>query len=208
MLLLLPFSSCLTTLQLLVTYENIVTDNRVTGLWKNNDDHIQVQKLMDSRFNDIFEKERASNKTVSKQDSLFYIKNYVITYGSGNLNYAWLGALVTFGDSKFINLYYQECYDRNGKVIHLNYQNSLDGSIIAKIEWKDPNIAQVRFLNGDYIKEVIISGKARIRHEYDPLFGTFIITASSNEMEKFLEKYGNDEHLYDKGVSYTLERKN
>ena len=60
---------------------------------------------------------------------------------------------------------------------------------------------------GDYIKEIVQTGKARISHEYDPLFGTFVISASSQQLEQFLEKYGDDERLYSEENTITLFRK-
>ena len=59
---------------------------------------------------------------------------------------------------------------------------------------------EVQFLNSTYIKEVILQNQARIKHEYDELYNTFIITASSNELLEFLRKYGNNETLYNKKI--------
>ncbi len=201
-------SSCITSLQNLATYENIVTDNRITGVWTGDEKQIRIQKLVDSKLNNIFKEARTSNNPISERDSIFYLQHYIITYGNESFNYIWSAAFVNVGGSKFINLSQEECNDKNDKKAYLDVENSLNGSIIAKFEWKNQNTAQLQFLNGDYIKEIILAGKIRIKHEYDPLFGTFIITASSKELEQFLEKYGHDDRLYKGGSIITLERKN
>lgn len=203
----LTLPSCITNLQELANYENIVSDNSITGFWVSAEKQIQIQKLGDSKFKDVFKEARANNNIISEQDSIFYLKHYVITYRNENLNYIWSAAFVNVEDSRFINLSQEECNDKNNKGAYLGGENILSGSIIAKFEWKNQNTVKLQFLNGDYIKEIILAGKIRIKHEYDPLFGTFIITASSKQLEQFLEKYGHDERLYKGGSIITLERK-
>ena len=88
--------------------------------------------------------------------------------------------------------------------IHLGKETST----IAKLEWKNNNSLIIHFLDGDYIKQIVLNGNARIKHEYDPLFGTFAITASSDELEQFVEKYGNNENLFKGGNTIILTRKN
>jgi len=57
--------------------------------------------------------------------------------------------------------------------------------------------------NNDY--EYILG--ARIKNETDELYGTFLITASTRELQQFLEKYGNDSRFFNKENSVTLNRK-
>jgi hypothetical protein len=77
---------------------------------------------------------------------------------------------------------------------------------LAKISFVNNNM-MISFLNGDYIKELISSGRVRIKHEKEDLFGSCVITASSDELKQFLEKYGNDDRLYSKNNLITLTRK-
>ena len=88
---------------------------------------------------------------------------------------------------------------------YMNY--NLPTFSIAKVEIANNQNIQLRFLNGDYIKELIKSGNVRIKHEKDELFETFVVTASSAELRQFLTKYGHDERLFSKENSITLTRK-
>ncbi|HUS01195.1 MAG TPA: hypothetical protein VMY77_05685 [Chitinophagaceae bacterium] len=206
---LLTLPSCLTIVQSLVTHDNIITDNRMYGLWIGpGTKSILVQKLMNSKLKNLFIE--AEYKGYTSEDSVFYTKLSVISFRENNLEYTWLAGLVKIKDHYYLNLKPEECLSTNGKEAYrLNGRDFLITSSIAKLEWKNNNTLLLTFLNGNFIKEIILNGKARINHEYDPLFDTFVITASSQELQQFLEKYGNNESLFKGGntITITLTRK-
>lgn len=197
-------SSCLTIMQSLITPDNIITDSRLEGLWSNSDSKsIRVQKFMDSKFKKMFAELKDDWKHTEK-DSIFYSKLYVISLREEDLVYTWLGGIVKIEDQYFLNLKPEDVLNDNEKEAHVE---GLATSSIAKIEWGNDNSMILYFLNGEYIKEVILNGKAQIKHEYDPLFGTFVITASSRELELFLRRYGSNQSLYKGGNTISLVRK-
>jgi hypothetical protein len=206
--LLLGLSSCLTILQSLNTPGNIVTDNRVEGVWVNLDwGNIVVQKLLNSKFKNIFSEMKRGDYTPT--DSAFYTAHYVVVYREKGLDYTWSAGMVKINDQYYLNLQPEECLGNNGtEAYRLQGRDFLTTSDIAKMEWKNNNSLVLHFINGDYIKEIVLNGKVRIRHEYDPLFDTFVITASPGELEQFLEKYGNNESLFKGGHTIILTRKN
>ncbi len=203
-LILLTLSSCLTIVQSLITPTNIFTDDRVEGQWIDSDwRSILVQRFMKSKAKNLFKEIKRSDYTA--EDSVFYTKFYVISYSEKNLNYSWFAGIVKIKDQFYLTLEPYECLNNNGK---LEYDLGKETSTIAKLEWKNNNSLILRFLDGDYIKQIILDGNVRIKHEYDPLYGTFVITASSWELEQFLEKYGNNESLFKGGNTIILTRKN
>ena len=128
----------------------------------------------------------------------------MISFREKNLDYSWFAGIVKIKDQYYLNLGPGECLSSSGKEA---YGLGKSTSSIAKLEWKNNNSLVLHFLNGDYIKEIVLNGMARIRHEYDPLFDTFVITASVRELEQFLEKYGNNESLFKGGSTIILRRK-
>ena len=201
---LLTLSSCLTIMQSLITPDNIITDKRIEGLWSKSDSKsILVQKLMDSIFKKMFTELKDDWKYTAR-DSVFYTKLYVISFREENLGYTWLAGIVKIQGQYFLNLVPEDILNDNENEVHVE---GMATSSIAKLEWKNDNSLILYFLNGDYIKEIILSGKARIKHEYDPLFDTFVITASSGELEQFLERYGNNQSLFKGGNTIILTRK-
>lgn len=202
--LLLTLTSCLTIMQSLITPDNIKTDKRIEGVWSKSDSKsILVQKFMDSKFKKVFTELKGEWKYTA-QDSIFYTQLYVISYREENLSYTWLAGIVKIEGQYFLNLKPEDILNENEKDINVDGEAT---SSIAKLEWKNDNSLILHFLNGDSIKEIILSGKARIKHEYDPLFNTLVITASSAELEQFLTRYGENQRLFDGGNTIILTRK-
>lgn len=203
-ILLLGFSSCLTIIHPLLTHDNIITDNRIKGTWITADSRImRVQEVMNSEFR--LTQEDLQKGKYTFEDSLFYAKHYFISYQQKELSYYWVAGLVKINGQYYLNLKPVVCLNKKGGGA---YDLGDETSTIAKLEWKGANAVSIQFLNGDRIKEIILSGKARIKYEHDPLFETFVITASSKELETFLEKYGNYESLFTGGETIDLVRKN
>lgn len=204
---LLMLSSCLTIVQPLITQNNIITDNRIEGLWNGSDSKtILIQKFKNSKFKNIFTDPEMKDKDwkYTREDSIFITKHYVISFRENNLDYTWLAGIAKISDQYYLNLLPEECLNNKGEK---EYDLGKVTSSIAKLKWENNNTLTICFLNGDYIKEIILDDKVRIRHEYDPLFGTFVITASSTELEQFLEKYGNNESLYKGSDPIIIRRK-
>ena len=177
------------------------------GTWADPDSKsILVQKFRNSKFKNLFkELDETKEGKYAKEDSILFTKLYVISFREKNLDYTWTAGMVKIKDQYYLNLVPEECLINNGQDAY-----KLDGentSSIAKLEWKTNNSAVLHFLNGDHIKKIILDGKARVKYEYDPLFDTFVITASSNELAQFLEKYGNDGRLFNGGETIAFTRK-
>ena len=204
---LLTLSSCLTILHPLVTADNIITDRRIEGTWTDSDSKsILVQRLMNSKMKDVFTNAKSEHWEYTKKDSAFYTKLYIITFREKDLDYTWIAGLVKIKDQFYLTLSPEECLSSNGKEAY-DLKRTKTASSVAKLTWKNNNSLSLGFLNGDHLKQIILNGKAKIKHEYDPLFGTFVITASSAEISQFLEKYGTNETLFKGGNAFTLTRK-
>ncbi len=208
-LILMTLSSCLTIVQSLTTPETILTDNRLVGNWIDPDSKkiYFVEGLLNSPLGkELFTNPLSKDHIqLDKEDSLYFTKHYLITTTEGNLTYLWILALVKIGGYYYINLLPESCVDKNNEQSYKLDQ--FYTSSIAKLDWKNVSTVTLNFINGDRIKEIIRGGKARIKHEYDPLFGTFVVTASSAELRQFLEKYGNDDRLFQGGDVVELKRK-
>ena len=78
---------------------------------------------------------------------------------------------------------------------------------IARIRFSNSNNIKLDFIDGDFLYKQINVGRMKLKHETDELFGTFLITASTSELQQFIQKYGNDDRFFDKENSVTLIRK-
>jgi hypothetical protein len=196
-------SSCLTIIHPLVTATNVITDSRIDGAWNNTvNKEMQIRQVSKSKY--LAELESLELK---EEEFRFYSKLYTISFHENGIDYLWLAGLTKICNQYYINLKPDEALNKSGKEVYRYDKDYFVSGSIAKLELKNENAMTVRFLNGDYIKKNILAGKVHIDYEYDPLFGTFVITSSQEDLVKFLEKYGNNDNLYNGGKIIELERR-
>jgi hypothetical protein len=209
-------SACVTTLQPLVTYDKIITDNRIIGKWKNDEQQIDVQLFSKSDFykrhKDDFEKELGGKERTAKtiSDSVLYSKAYNIQYVKNGVQYDLLGGLIRINGQLFMDFTPINSAPVNNdpsKDISMDPGSSLNANTIAKVEIVNPNTLKIDFIDGGFIYDQVKAGRLKIKNERDDLYDTFLITASSAELQKFLEKYGKDSRFYNKENSVILNRK-
>ena len=87
--------------------------------------------------------------------------------------------------------------------------NSIKGKILLKVNIiiENTNTIKLDFINGSFLYDQIKDGRMKLKHESDDLYDTFVITASPNELQQFIQKYGNDDRFFNKENSVTLIRK-
>jgi hypothetical protein len=105
------FSSCVTSLQPLVTYDKVITDDRIAGKWKTDDGEFKVQPFLKS---DLFKKHQKEIEKVLNEkdrtneairDSILYSKSYIIEYNKTGVQYYLLGSLIRLDGVLFYKLH-------------------------------------------------------------------------------------------------------
>ena len=205
-------ASCLTSVHPLTTPETIVSDNRITGQWMNDDQVINIEPFMQSQFSKELQrslgKEKAFHITGDKvKDSLLFNNLYLYSTQLKNNTYYMGGGLVKLGNNVFAELYPLSLQDSNNEDPFSFNNNFLPSYTIAKLEWNGNGQMIMKFIDGDFITEQVKQGRMRLKHEKDELFGTFTITASTQELQQFLQKYGNDERVFNKTSTVVMKRK-
>ena len=207
--------SCVTSLHPLVTYNTAITDDRIIGVWAENGQEYKVQKFFSSGFFELnksdLEKERKDNggklSEKSKRDSLLFSKSYIITYTKNGIRYDLFGNMIRLNGQLFVNFLAVDMNNINGKDEKIELNNRLESGTIARVQFRNANTIQLDFIDGDFLYKQINAGNMKIRHESDKLYDTFLITASTAELQQFIQKYGNDDRFFNKENSVTLIRK-
>ena len=210
-------SSCVTTLQPLVTYNTAIADNRLEGGWEQDGEQYIVQKVFNSDFfkknqKDLEKSRKENNGQLSekdKRDSVLFSKSYLIKYSKDGIQYLLFGSLIKLNGRLFMNFKPVDMteIDTSNAEIEINLSNRLDSYTIARVQFTNNNIMKLDFIDGGYLYEQIKAGRMKIKNETDELYDTFLITASTTELQQFLEKYGNDGRFFNKENSVTLNRK-
>lgn len=212
---LLPFASCITSLQPLVTHDKIITDHRIAGNWMHDGKMITVEPLSKSRLasqiqKSIFQSEKSFALTGDPvKDSIYFSNSYAVSYEENGVSYTFVAALMKSGGQLFMDMYPAIMSDSKvpeNLASPYDFNNDyLPGFTIAKLGFT-PDGLTLNFIDGEYIRQLTREGRIKLKHESDALFNSFIITASSRELQLFLEKYGNDERVFNKESTITLTR--
>ena len=218
---LLPFTACITSLQPLVTYDKIITDERIAGNWiAKNEKEIEnkvfkVEPLSSNKFFSGFQRATVNEVKVFsftgdyEKDSIFSRKAYSISYEENGVSYNLIGALMKSGNHLFMDIYPAYMFDSTKSKeapspYDFNY-DYLPGFTIAKVNFTADGLT-LNFVDGDFIERLTEDGKIKLKYESDPMFNSFIITASSRELQSFLEKYADDERIFSKEKSVSFVR--
>lgn len=194
-------TSCVTTLHPLVSKETVTTDNRVIGSWTGNDGDILVQPFLSS---DLHQKAVQENSVsiLANEKTDNDAKFYVVSFERNNISYNMRASLVKLDGQLFMDLR-PESSGGEGMDYSMDYMPAYS---IAKVQIEDGKMILL-FADGAFIKEQVVNDRLRIKHETDGLFGTFLITASTAELQQFIKKYADDARLFSSRNSVTLTRK-
>jgi len=200
--------SCITSLQPLVTKNTVVTDSRLTGTWNSDGQDYAIQKFFES---DLYKKYREGSFGFSvKRDSILNSKSYIVRYTKNKIKYDLYGSMIQLNGEYFMNFYNADLNDDDSSSISeraICPTCLLQSYTIARIRFSNSNTIKLDFIDGDFLYKQINVGRMKLKHETDELYDTFLITASTYELQKFIQKYGNDDRFFDKENSVTLIRK-
>ena len=210
-------SSCVTTLQPLVTSNTAIADNRLEGTWEQDGEEYIVQKVFNSDFykknkKDLEKSRKENNGQLSdkdKRDSVLFSKSYMIKYTKNGIQYLLFGSMIKLNGRLFMNFTPVDLTttDSTNKENEINLDNRLNSYTVARVQFTNSSIMKLDFIDGGYLHDQIKAGRMKIKNETDELYDTFLITASTKELQQFLEKYGNDSRFFNKENSVTLNRK-
>src|ERR1700730_11720467 len=90
-LVLVILSSCLTSLQPLVTKDKIVTEERILGTWQYAGETIKIEEALKS---DLYKEQRAAKEKEQnvlspedRKDSVYYVKAYLVTMQNNGIDH-------------------------------------------------------------------------------------------------------------------------
>ncbi|MEP7371848.1 MAG: hypothetical protein ABI675_00580 [Chitinophagaceae bacterium] len=208
-------SSCLTSLQRLVTYSTVTTDNRIIGNWQYEGLPIKIESIPGSHFyNEILASfsttEEKKSVYESKEDSMLYTKSYVVDFIKKGYRYYMACSLIRLGNDIFADIEPIDAKPLNNPTTKdvddlFHGGTYISSHSIAKVVFREKE-TEFRFLNSDFILDQLKNGRVSIKYEKDDLFQTNLITSSSKDLQQFLAKYGNDERLYSKENTVTLKK--
>jgi len=150
-----------------------------------------------------------SNKEMEEFAPILYFKSYVIKYTKDKIEYVMFGSMVKLNGQFFINFTPAGMNtDKNKEQAFENTSTDwLATHTIARVQFTNSNTVKLDFIDGEFLYNQVKAGRMKIKNERDDLYDTFLITASTDELQQFIQKYGNDDRFFNKENSVTLIRK-
>ncbi|HEX6849722.1 MAG TPA: hypothetical protein VF144_22195 [Chitinophagaceae bacterium] len=208
--------SCVTSLRPLTTYNTAIIDDRIIGTWNSDEQEYTVQKFSESAIYKQLIKElpdtrKAKDQIRTKkemQDSILYSKSYLIKYKKNKLEYFLFGNLIKLNGQLFMNFTSVDIQplDSNDDISDA-YIDCINTHSIARVQFANSKNIRLDFIDGDFLYRQVKAGRIKIKNETDEMYDTFVITASTNDLQQFILKYGNDDRFFNKENSVTLNRK-
>jgi hypothetical protein len=204
LIIIVALSSCSASLYPIVEESNVLYDHGMVGKWMSDGDEVKIDQYLTSaeRLIPFGEGDSLLHPVTADQRRAkeFAARSYLISFGEKEGKYVYEARMTMIGKQVYAEILpykFEADPDPFG-----NYENAHS---IAKVDYSKNRI-QLMFLDGQKIKDLVISGKLKISYEHEKLFNNFLITATTKELRSFLEKYGSDERLFNKKDVITLTR--
>jgi hypothetical protein len=178
--------------------EDLLEMPEVLGLWEDADDgkgkeFVSFERLDKNKF--IFRYMEGDKQTVidfysgkisadSVNENIKVLKEQTISFEAG---------ILEVGDHYFIDLYpyYEE--GENDEEYYL-WRNFIPTHAFLKFEWENDELVLYMF-SYDRLQELFEQNRIRIRHQQFEDY--IVITASTDELQKFIRKYADDEKAFE-----------
>ena len=188
--LLILLNGCLATLHPVFTEKDLVADGRLAGNWK---------KATDGSVTTYRKASKDELKKFSQTLQQNPDKVYMVTVRSGidNPESYYYAFMVKLGKNYYLDYYPADKKEtENADAFFKAHYIPMHG--IYRIDFKTNETFELKQLDGGYLEKLIRNKQIRIQHEVMP-DGDFMITASTEELQKYLIKYSDVPEAYDNG---------
>ncbi|RMG66766.1 MAG: hypothetical protein D6722_14390 [Bacteroidetes bacterium] len=186
LLLALSLSACLTSVHPLYTPETLRSDARLLGQWHEaNFVTTQNGRTIQTDDNGFWHFDQKTNE----EGQTFY-RLTQLGEGSEEGDTAHFDVhILQLGDELFVDFYPEDVPMRNNFAAMMLFP----GHIFARIAFEADRV-HLHMFNGDWLMDLIQQNRIRISHEQSG--DRILLTASTEELQKFVQKYAGEEKAY------------
>lgn len=193
------------------TLDTISFEKQFVGRWIDYDDGewevLSVKEILlkDAKVNSPTELDEVDSKEYQKYKEAYYIK--YIKKGKESI---FLGMPFKINDQLFIDFTPIEL-DLGGDLNNLLEAHLVMTHSLVKFDIINKEEISIKWFDEDKIEGLFDQNKIKIRHEKIGLeYGTYLLTASSEELQKFIKKYmaSKDKEKWKTDFDFNLKRVN
>lgn len=193
--LLLFLSSCLTTLYPIFHSDEAIYNESLLGYWKCTDNDKKIS-YMEFRKIPAYRKSELPPAIQEISDKGYFVSKIS---SLGDITDQYFVFLAKIGKNHYLDYYPAEMpsqknvnrfYKEHFIKVHSNY----------RCDFKDNNHFEIRLFEKSFLDKLISDNKINIRHEI--VDGKSLITASTDDLQKFIIKYGDNPEAYAGNINY------
>ena len=172
-------SSCRISLHPLYDANTIIKEEKLNGKWIDNDGKSPSEWLFEAKKN---------------EDEAF-TGLYKLLHTCEGYTYEYEAALLKLGGTTYLDILIDGPVgkDQEDEVPILAYY--VPSHNFYKVEFKQDNKLNIFPFDGDRLDKLVRQRKIRIKHEN--VDGQMVVTASTEDLQKFILKYAQDEDAFD-----------
>ena len=165
---------CVPSLHPFFTEDDIIEGKKLSGYWASEDESTWLYIAPGREGHLLLDREKVNilSDDTTKHSSLFLV------------------TLFKLQDQEFIDLYPS---DKNLNATHFYKSQTVNAHSLSKLEHRNDSMI-LYFQNPDYIEQLLEERRIRIKHER--LKESFVLTASTEELQKFVLKYMDDKQAF------------
>ena len=210
---LLLLNSCIVkSLNPFYTKEKIEFDSKLVGKWTGAGGNWEINSIEERIKKDYKKKDSLNNDEVvlSKEDIEIikkYKKSYIVEVSDNGKDAMFLATPFKVNEHLFLNFKLVE-YDTD-ELNSLAAQHLLSTHSACLVEYNGNNNVRLKWLDEKVVMSLLDANALKIQHEKTGIEeDELILTASSNELYRFLEKFMSStiEEKWEKDQIYTLNR--
>lgn len=214
------FSSCLISLHPLYTEDTIVYESKLAGEWQEQDTDDVGTWLFRPKLASIeMTVTKDDGPPVTVRDDSDQKGHYELAHFSKEGNFSYDAVLLQLGSTYFLDVLPEAPIDdlnrfkKKEKIPGLslteedeNYPilaNYVATHNFYKVEFKNDKKILIYPFDAERLEQMVDQRKIRIKHENAN--GSFVITASTEDLQKFIIKYAEDENTFEDPVELALK---
>lgn len=183
-------SSCLKTLHPIFTLKDIVYEAKLLGKWKTDNNGNKGFAIITNL---------AADNSIDLPEKISDVKQkgYLVSYTNekGEIGNQFIAFLARIGNHLYFD-YYPADKKSDQKLDEFFLAHYVKVHTSFKVDISNDGSFELVQLDDSYVTKLIEEKKFRISHEKDDEGGIRIITASTQELQQYLIKYGDDPAAY------------
>lgn len=191
------------------TNSSIYFEKRFMGTWVDSEN--ATWEILP--FQEVILKENKKDKPSELDDDQLrtynkYKNGYVVYFEKDSTKSSFLAMPFKINDQLFLDFSPIEDNEMEDLKNDLYKIHLIGAHTLAKVDFIDDNKVDINWFSSEKLEELLEQDKIKIKHEKVGLAETVLLTASSEELEKFIKKYmdSEDEEKWKTDVEFNLER--